>query len=129
MKLWLCFFMAAACAGMYFLYRQGIAVSKSIRAVLFAFQPSKGADRATLDSCTGWTRHVGRFHRSGTYEFTFDSQLSKGDVDVILLDREKQQLLRLDRQSPTGSVEIDGKNKYYLLWEFKGATGKCELRW
>ena len=129
MKPWLCFFIVAACAGICFLYRQGIAASKQIQATLYIFQPGKGADRATLDSCTGWTRHVGRFHRSGTYKFILDSQLSKGDVDVVLLDREKQQILRLDRQSPAGSVEIDGENKYYLQWEFKNATGKCELHW
>ena len=129
MKLWPYFFILAVCAAAYLLYRQGIAVAKSIQAVLFAFRPGKEADRATLDSCTGWVRHVGRFPVSGTYEFAFDGQLSKGDAAVALLDREKRQLLRLNRQFPTGRVELDGRNKYYLRWEFKSATGKCELHW
>lgn len=129
MKLWPCFFLLTACAAAYLLYRRGIAVSKSIQAVLFAFQPGKEADRATLDSCTGWVRHVGRFPVSGTYEFAFDGQLSKGDAAVVLQDRKKRQLLRLNRQFPTGWVDIDGTSKYYLRWEFKSATGKCELRW
>ena len=45
----------------YLLYRRGLIVSKSIRAVLFLFQPGDGLDRATVDACTGWVRHAGRF--------------------------------------------------------------------
>lgn len=56
-------------------------------------------------------------------------QLSKGSAEVMLLDRDKRQLMKLDSQSLTGKIDLDAKNKYYLRWEFKGATGKCELRW
>ena len=48
---------------------------------------------------------------------------------VILLDQKKQQLMRLNPQSPTCKIELDARNRYYLRWEFKGVTGKCELRW
>lgn len=71
----------------------------------------------------------GRFHGDRTYEFTFDCQLSKGDAEVFLLDRHKQQLLKLNRQFPTGRAELKGKSRCYLHWEFKNATGKCELNW
>lgn len=129
MKWWPALLILAVCVVVYVLYRQGIAVSRSTRAVLFVFRTGKGADKATLDSCTGWVRHVGRFHESRTYEFTLDCQLSKGDVEVLLLDRKKQQLLKLNQQLPAGRAELDGKNRYYLRWEFKKATGKCELHW
>lgn len=72
---------------------------------------------------------MGRFRESRTYEFTLEAQLSKGNVEVILLDKKKQQLLKLNRQSPSGKLELDAKNRYYLRWDFKGATGKCELHW
>ena len=129
MKLWPLFFVGLFSILLYILYRQGMAVSRSILAVLHIFRPGKDADRVMLDSCTGWDRHVGRFHESRTYEFVFDAQLSKGDVDVTLLDGEKQPLLKLNRQSPAGRVELDGKGRYYLCWNYRNATGKCQLRW
>ena len=113
----------------YLLYRQGLAVTKSIAAILFVFRPRRDADRASLNSCTGWVRHVARLRGGQAYELTLDCQLSKGSGTVSLLDRDKQPLLRLDRQSPNGKLELEGKGRYYLHWEFEHATGQCELRW
>ena len=110
-------------------YFRSIAVSKYITAILFVFRPCRDADKVTLDSCTGWVKHMGRFSESRTYKFTLDTQLSKGDVGVILLDANKELLVRLNRQSPTGTIDLDAKNRYYLRWKFEGATGKCELHW
>lgn len=114
---------------MYFLYRRGVGVSKSIRAILFYFAPGKDADRARVDSCTGWVRHAGRFRESRRYEFRLDAQLSKGNAEVVLLDQNKQPLLKLDRFSPARSVDLDGNSRYYLRWEFSDASGQCELHW
>ena len=105
------------------------AVSKSIAAILFVFRPCRDADRVILDSCTGWVRHMGRFSESRTYKFTLDAQLSKGNAEVLLLDAKKKPLMKLNRQSSTGTIALDGKNRYYLYWKFKDAAGKCELRW
>lgn len=110
-------------------YFRSIAVSKSIAAILFVFCPCRDADRVILDSCTGWVRHMGRFSESRTYKFTLDAQLSKGNAEVLLLDAKKKPLMKLNRQSSTGTIALDGKNRYYLYWKFKGAAGKCELRW
>lgn len=130
MNLWPILFILLACFLTYYLSKQGILLpSKSIRAIVHIFQPGKDAEKVTLKSCTGWVNRIGRFQESRLYRFDFDGQLSKGDVDVILLDRQRQQLLRLNRQSPTGEIRLDGKGKYYLRWEYKNATGKCELRW
>lgn len=131
MNKWVCFliFMAFFCIVMYLLYCQGIVISRSIAALLFVFRPGKSTDTATLDSCTGWVRHVGRFHESQTYEFTLDAQLSKGDVEVFLLDRKKHRLLTLNQKFPNGRIELERKSRYYLCWKFRSATGKCQLRW
>lgn len=108
---------------------RSIAVSKSIAAIEFVFRPSWDADRVTLNACTGWVRHMGRFSESGTYEFTLDTQLSNGDAEVILLGEKKEPLMKLTRQFPAGKIDLDAKNRYYLRWKFEGATGKCELHW
>lgn len=111
-------------------YWGAIAVTKCISAVVLAFLPGENADRARVDTCSGWLRHMGRFYESGTYTFAFDAYLTGGDAEVFLLDQEKQVLLRLNRYSPYQSIYIDGENsRYYLHWEFDHASGECELRW
>lgn len=131
MSRWLYPFIIVAAIGIavYLLYCKGFAVSKSIAAILFVFRPGRNADKVTLNSCTGWVKHIGRFHETRTYEFALDAHLSKGNAEVTLLDKAKQPLMRLNRQSPTGRIELDAGSRYYLCWDFKGATGKCELHW
>jgi len=102
---------------------------KNIRAVLFMFWPGKNKDRVILDTCTGWVKHMGRFYESRTYTFVLDAQLSKGDVVLLLLDKKKQPLLELNRKFSSQTIDLDEKNRYYLRWEFRNASGKCELRW
>ena len=111
-------------------YWGAIATTKCIRAILFMFLPGKNSDKVTLDTCTGWVKHMGRFYENRAYAFVLDAQLTKGDVEVLLLNRENQPLLKLSRQFPSQTVDLDGdKNRYYLRWEFKSASGKCELHW
>lgn len=113
----------------YLLYREGLMVTKSIAAVLFVFRPGKQGDSVSLDACTGWVRHVGRFRESRIYTFQLDCRLSKGSAVVTLLDRQKRELLRLNQDSPVGEIELSGNGRYFLRWEFQSATGNCELRW
>lgn len=120
---------AVVFAFIYILYCQGFAVLRRTSAIMIVFRRGKRADKATLDSCTGWVKHAVRFRESETHEFILDAQLSKGNVEVTLLNRKKQPLIKLNPQSPRCKIESDVRNRYYLRWEFKSATGKCELRW
>ncbi len=131
MKNWLCFFafIAILLFAVYILYCHGFVECRRMRAVLFLFRARGKKDTVSLDSCTGWVQHVGRFCESSTYVFTLDAQLSKGDAAVFLPGRNKQQLLQLNRQCPSGSIRLDGKTRYYIRWEFRDATGMCSLRW
>lgn len=72
-------------AAAYLLYCRGIAVTKGVAALLFVFRTGKDGDRAALDSCTGWVRHMGRFRRSGTYVFSLDCRLVKGRCVGIII--------------------------------------------
>ena len=65
MKPWLYFLALGVCFAVYLLYRRGIAITKSVAAVLFFLRTGKDGDRAVLDSCTGWVRHRGRFGETG----------------------------------------------------------------
>lgn len=126
-------FMFAAFAAfavlMYLLYQEGIAVTKRITAVLFVFRTQKNRDCVSLDSCNGWAQRVVRFRESRLYEFHFTCQLSKGHVEVVLLDSHKRELLRLSPHKIIGNIKLSQEKRYYLLWEFQSSTGKCELRW
>lgn len=123
------FLLAAAGILALLLYRRGLMAAKSIAAVYFLFRPGKSRDRASLNSCSGWISHRVRFREEGSCTFDLDLQLSKGDAEVFLLDGERRELLRLNRQLPTGAAELKQKGRYYLRWEFACATGSCELRW
>lgn len=123
------FFLIAAVILVLLLYRRGLLVTKRITAVLFLFRPERGRDRASLNSCSGWVRHMGKFRESGSYIFSLDLQLSQGDAEVSLLDGKNRELLRLNRQLSTGTAALKQNGRYHLHWEFRRATGNVELRW
>lgn len=111
-------------------YWGAIATTKCIKAILFMFLPAETGDKVKLEACTGWVRHMGRFYENRIYTFTLNSQLTKGEVEVLLLDQKKQTLLKLNRQNPTQSIHLDGESsRYYLQWKFQSSSGKCELLW
>lgn len=131
MEQWLFLLLFAPVFGfaVYKMYCSGLAVTKSIMALLFVFDPGKDGDRVRLDSCTGWVSHVGRFRESRTYEFVLDARLTKGDVEVLLLNQKKTPLLRLNKWHSVACAELDGSRRYFLRWEFSNAAGDCELHW
>lgn len=113
-----------------FSYYWGTIVVKCIRAIVFTFHPGKDSDKVMLTSCTGWARHMARLYENRAYTFVLDARLAKGDAEVVLLDKNNQPLLKLTRQAPAQTITLDAKNNsYYLRWEFKQASGSCELRW
>lgn len=133
MKIGICLFTVVSVAAlMAFLnvgYRQGFLTSKRIAAALFVFRRSENGESATVDSCSGSLRHTVRFPESRSYQFHFHGGLSKGDAEIVISDAKKQPLLRLNRCAPTGVVKLDKNNKYFFRWEFRKATGRCELSW
>ena len=107
----------------------GMAFYKSISAVVFIFMPVGEEDRFRLKSCSGWVEYRARFHENRVYEFVLGGRLTAGSAEVLLMDEKKQEILKLNQHSPAGRVELDGRKKYYLRWEFRAASGICGLRW
>ena len=106
-----------------------MAVYKSISAIVFVFLPVGEKDKFTLKSCSGFIRYAGRFYERGIYEFILDAPLSEGRVKVILMNKNKQEILKLSPGSPAGQIELNAKDKYYVYWEFYEVSGTCELCW
>lgn len=94
----------------------------------FVFRRRDGSDRLQMRACTGWVKR--RLFREETGQLTFrlQEELTEGEGEVVLLDGERE-LLRLDREHPTGTVTLAGETIYLLQWTFQKASGRCTLFW
>lgn len=108
-----------------FLYNQGYMVLKSTSAV--AFIGSTRGNSARFTACSGYMKRIIRFKADGTYTFLLDAELSKGDMSVELLDSTKQQIMLLNCTNRSASITVEKKKKYYLVINFKSATGRYAL--
>lgn len=108
-----------------FLYDQGYMIVKSTSAVVFI--GSARGYSARFTSCSGYIKRIVRFKDDGTYTFILDADLSKGDMSVELLDSAKQRIMQLNCANRSASVTVDKKKKYYLIFNFKSATGRYAL--
>ena len=105
-----------------FLYNQGYMISKSIRAVTFV--GSAKGNRAKFSSCSGYIKRVIKFKEDGRYTFVLDAELSTGDMSVELMDSSKQKIMQLNRSNQKASITVEKNRRYYLLINFKSATGR-----
>ena len=94
----------------------------------FVFRRRDGSDRLQLRACTGRARRRLVVAETGQLTFRLQEELTKGTGEVALLDGE-QELLRLDREHPTGTVTLAGETTYLLQWTFQKASGRCTLFW
>ena len=113
-------------AGLFvFLYNQGYMIVKSTSAV--SFVGSANGSSARFSSCSGYIKRIVRFKDDATYTFILDADLSKGDMSVELLDSAKQRIMQLNCASNRASIAVEKKKKYYLVFNFKSATGNYAL--
>lgn len=108
-----------------FLYSQGYMVFKSISAV--SFVGSAKGNSARFSSCSGHMKRVIKFKVDGACTFVLDTELSKGDLSVELLDSTEQKIMQLNCSNRSASVTVEKKKKYYLVINFKAATGRYAL--
>lgn len=108
-----------------FLYNQGYMVINSKSAV--SFIGSTRGNSARFTSCSGYMKRIVRFKADGTYTFILDADLSKGDMSVELLDSTKQKIMQLNCANRSASITVEKKKKYYLVINFRSATGRYAL--
>ena len=114
----------------YVLYTQGMLVVNCKRAILFVGSiRGKDSCRASFKSCSGYMKRVIKFERSRAYYFMLDSELEKGELEIAILDSSKQPVLMLNHIQQSGTIEVDARQRYYLVFSFKSASGKYELKW
>ncbi|MBQ2934923.1 MAG: hypothetical protein IJD96_01665 [Lachnospiraceae bacterium] len=123
--IWLIILIVAMLTVFAFLYSQGYMVSKSISAV--SFVGSTKGNSASFSSCSGYLKRVIKFKENGIYTFVLDVELSKGDISIELLDSTKQKIMQLNCTNRIESITVDKKEKYYLIINFRSATGSYAL--
>ena len=118
--------LAVMVAVFYFLYINGYMIINAKKATLFL-----GRERgkyARFASCSGYMKRVIRFKESREYEFSFETELEKGEVSVELWKGNKDKILSLtDRGIQT--VTVESKERYYLVLRFVSATGNYHVDW
>lgn len=113
-------------AGLFvFLYNQGYMIVKSTSAA--SFIGSAKGNSARFSSCSGYIKRIVRFKDDGTYTFILDADLSKGDMSVELLDSAKQKIMQLNCANHSASIAVEKRKKYYLVINFKSASGRYAL--
>lgn len=114
----------------YVLYINGYMITGSKSAKAFV-----GKNRGTnaywtqFVDCSGELKKVARFRKEKEYKFFLDVGLSYGNVAIELLDKEKNVIMSLTPETPEGSITVDKKQRYYMVYKFENATGSYEMRW
>ncbi|MCH5188450.1 MAG: hypothetical protein J1F63_08605 [Oscillospiraceae bacterium] len=114
----------------YILYMQGFMVINTKRAVMFVGSiRGKSNCKAKFTMCSGSMKRVIRFEESRAYNFSLKHELQNGKMAVNILDSSKQPMITLDSNNIKARLNADKKQRYYLVFLFKSATGSYELSW
>lgn len=111
----------------YLLYRNGYIAISSKRATTF-YGSCRGRT-ASFTNCTGYLKRIVRPKETKTATIFFDCTLTKGVVELILLNAEKQRVLCLNDTQKTATITVEKRKTYYLILQFQSATGRYTLDW
>ena len=118
--------LAVMVAVFYLLYINGYMIINVKKATLFL-----GKERgkyARFASCSGYMKRVIRFKENREYEFSFETELEKGEVSVELWGNKQEKVLSMTNQG-SQIVMLEGKKRYYLILKFESATGSYHVDW
>lgn len=117
-------------AAYYLLYISGYLTLNMKSAIKFTGS-IKGADRcsAKFTSCDGTMKRVIRFPSDKAYSFNLDSRLTKGALNVELLNADKETVMVLNENSHSAVVNVQAGKRYYLVFKFDNTSGEYKLNW
>ncbi|MDE7294348.1 MAG: hypothetical protein K2N72_07985 [Oscillospiraceae bacterium] len=122
-------FMIVFAGVMTFLYFNGIIETSCKAALVFVHERTGKSEKFHINRCTGTLRRIMKFKEEGTYEFTLDYSIASGSAEVVILDRQKVEIARLDGDCSRTAFFANKGERYYLKWKFGSASGECELKW
>lgn len=122
-----------ACMGvvLYVLYDRGYLAVQSKRALMFVGSMGFGSNacHARFSGCTGQLRRNVRFRGAEPVDFVLSASLTKGTMQVFVLDRQKQVVLALDPACPRGTLQPVENMRYQLVIQLDHADGGYRLEW
>lgn len=114
----------------YVLYINGFMIWNNRRALMFIGSlRGDGACKARFNVCSGVMKRVIRFKESKVYHFNLDINLTEGSLEVRVLDKDKNVVVLLDHNTCEYELMVESKKRYYLVFEFKKASGEYVLEW
>ena len=127
---WGLLFVSGLCLGFYLLYINGLLILSTKAAVIFAGYIRKNGEVALqFAGCNGQVKRVFRFHKTGNYEFVYRSEISEGTVTLQILDEKRRELISCMGMNYAAKLEVEEKKRYYMVFRFINATGKCSVMW
>lgn len=127
---WGLLFVSGLCLGFYLLYINGLLMLSAKIAVIFVGYIRKNGEAALqFAGCNGQVKRVLRFHKAGNYEFVYRSEISEGAVTLQILDEKKRELISCMGMNYAAKLEAEEKKRYYMVFRFNNATGKCSVMW
>lgn len=115
---------------MIYLYEKGLMGLTTKRAVVFVGSlPKKNSWTAKFSECSGKLRRVIRYDQNKQYTFTLESSLDKGELFIEIFDANKNLLLTLDQDNPSGIIDVTSMRKGYMNVRIKAATGNYYVSW
>ena len=118
---------ALVCLLLWFLYRSGYTVLRSMHSVSFVGRLC--GRQASFSGCTETMRRIVRFEEARPYRFGIDLQLKKGSLTAELRDKQGNLLFTLSEASPHAEITPDPAMRYTLLFRFAKATGSYSITW
>lgn len=127
---WGLLFVSGLCLGFYLLYINGLFMLSAKIAVIFVGYIRKNGEAALqFAGCNGQVKRVLRFHKAGNYEFVYCSEISEGAVTLQILDEKRRELISCMGMNYAAKLEVEEKKRYYMVFRFNNATGKCSVMW
>lgn len=114
----------------YVLYINGYMISGSKSAKVFVGK-NRGVNAfwTQFVECSGELKKVAKFRKSKEYKFHLNASMAEGTVSVKLLNKEKQVVMCLTPETPDGSIMVDKKQRYYMVYKYENASGAYEMTW
>ena len=114
---WGLLFVSGLCLGFYLLYINGLFMLSAKIAVIFVGYIRKNGEAALqFAGCNGQVKRV-------------LTEISEGAVTLQILDEKRRELISCMGMNYAAKLEVEEKKRYYMVFRFNNATGKCSVMW
>lgn len=119
------------CAALALLYWFGCLPVSMKRAATYLGSGGWGSScvGASFTACTGKIHRILRFRESRSYSFRLTGHIQQGTVTAEILTPNRQQVLLLTSDNPSGILHVQKGQRYLLFIHFQHASGDYQLDW